>query len=367
MFQRIFAVKKKEFIQIFRDRKMRAVLLIVPLVQSLLLGYAVSTDIDHISLVLLDQDGSPVSRQLLASLTASKTFFLKQRVFSIDEGRAAIQRGEAQIFLFIPSNFSERWVQRELRLRPELLLLIDGSDANTAKIIQGYAEAIILGIGSRQSQKDSEISVETRSIYNSNMESRNTYVPGIVATVVSLVTLTLTSMAIVREKEVGTMEQVNVTPIKPYEFILGKTIPFVLIGLFDLLAIVGISHLWFLVPFRGSVFLLVGVAGLYVLTTLGVGLLISTVSNTQQQALLTAFLIYFPLMLLSGFFFPVANMPELAQWLSALNPMKYFIICIRTIFLKGGGFGALWKELIILSGMGMVILSIAKCRFKKRA
>ena len=207
--------------------------------------------------------------------------------------------------------------------------------------------------------------MQTRAWFNENLESRNFYVPGVIAIIVLLVTLMLTSMAVVREKEIGTMEQIMVTPIKPLEFILGKTVPFALIGFADVLLITVVSLVWFEIPIRGSVLLLLGAAALYIMTSLGVGLLISTVSETQQQAMMSTFFFYFPAVLLSGFMFPIANMPPVIQWLTYLNPLRYFLVIIRGIFLKGVGLHILWVQMAALAVMGIITLWLASRRFHK--
>ena len=207
--------------------------------------------------------------------------------------------------------------------------------------------------------------LEIRAWFNENLESRNFYVPGVIALLVMLITLLLTSMAVVREKEIGTMEQIMVTPITPKEFILGKTLPFALISLVDVVLITLVGVFWFEVPIQGSLWLLLVATSLYLMTTLGMGLFISTVSRTQQQAMMSAFFFQFPAVLLSGFVFPIANMPEVVQWLTYLNPLRYFLIIIRGIFLKGVGMNILWPQMAALAVMGLLILWLASRRFRK--
>jgi len=209
------------------------------------------------------------------------------------------------------------------------------------------------------------VELQSRAWFNENLESRNFYVPGVIAIIVMLITLMLTSMAVVREKEIGTMEQIMVTPITPAEFILGKTVPFALIGFADVALITLVGVLWFKVPIRGNLLLLFGATTLYLMSTLGVGLLISTVSRTQQQAMMSTFFFYFPAVLLSGFMFPIANMPTVIQWFTYLNPLRYFLVIVRGIFLKGIGPEVLWPQMLALAIMGTVFLWFASSRFQK--
>ena len=255
-------------------------------------------------------------------------------------------------------------------------LIVDGTDSNAAaivlnysgKIVSRYSEEILiqrLATLRGSGQKLGPVDLETRAWLNENLESRNYYVPGVIALLVMLITLLLTSMAVVREKEIGTMEQILVTPITSKEFILGKTLPFALISLVDVLLITLVGVFWFEVPIRGSLWLLFLATSLYLMTTLGIGLFISTVSRTQQQAMMSAFFFQFPAVLLSGFVFPITNMPEVVQWLTYLNPLRYFLIVIRGIFLKGVGLNILWPQMAALAGMGLLILWLASRRFRK--
>jgi ABC-2 type transport system permease protein len=254
--------------------------------------------------------------------------------------------------------------------------LLDGSDSNTAGIVLNYSNEIVgqanfdalvdrvtrvLGTFQRPGQAD----LQTRAWFNENLESRNFFVPGVIALIVTLITLMLTSIAVVREYEIGTIEQIMVTPIRPIEFILGKTVPFALIGFADVLLITAVGVYWFEVPIRGSIPLLLLATGLYLLTSLGVGLLISTISRTQQQALMTSFLFFAPAILLSGFVFPIANMPQVVQWLTYLNPLRYFLVIIRGIFLKGVGLQILWPQMVALTIIGVLTFTLAVRRFHK--
>jgi ABC-2 type transport system permease protein len=255
-------------------------------------------------------------------------------------------------------------------------ILLDGTDANTAGIILGYAGTIVSrfngeSITNRIARytgappRAGQVVLRTRAWFNENLESRYFYVPAVIANIVFIITMVLSSMAVVREKEIGTIEQIVVTPISRTEFILGKTIPFALIGFADVGLITAVATFWFEVPIRGSITLLFGATALFLLSSLGFGLFISTVSRTQQQALMSAFFFIFPAMLLSGFAFPIENMPEPAQWLTYLDPLRYYLVIIRGIFLKGVGVDVLWPQMAALLLLGTAILGFAVSRFRK--
>jgi ABC-2 type transport system permease protein len=373
MIERIKHMLIKEFIQIFRDPRMRAVIFVMPIVQVLVFGYAVTTDVKHVRLAVYDLDNTIASRELTAQFVETDYFDLAAHVTNDAEARRLIDRSDAQAVLRFNLGFEE-----DLRSgrTTQVQLYVDGTDSNTAGIILDYSAKIIgrysnavlltrlerLGSGSAASEPST---METRAWFNANLESRNFYVPGVIAILVMLITLMLTSMAVVREKEVGTMEQIMVTPITSGEFILGKTVPFAVIGFVDVLLITLVAVFWFEVPIRGNLVLLFVATGLYILTTLGIGLLISTVSTTQQQAMMSTFFFYFPAVLLSGFMFPIANMPAVIQWLTYGNPLRYFLVIVRGIFLKGVGLSVLWPQMVVLLVMGVGTLWFAASRFKK--
>jgi ABC-2 type transport system permease protein len=258
----------------------------------------------------------------------------------------------------------------------QLQVLVDGTDSNTASIVLSYAAKIAAAYSQnilvdRYQRRmgaftlPGQPELETRAWFNENLESRNFYVPAVLVVVVSVVTLLLTSMAVVREREIGTMEQIMVTPITPTEFILGKTMPFVVIGFIDVTLVTLIGGFWFEVPIRGNLALLFLATGLYLMTMLGIGLFISTVSQTQQQAMISTFFFFFPAMLLSGFAFPIATMPEPVQWLTLFDPLRYFLVIVRAIFLKGVGLEILWPQMLVLAVMGVTMLYLASKRFHK--
>lgn len=292
-----------------------------------------------------------------------------------DERRARelVDRGKVNAVLRINHGFED-----DLRAgrTAQLQVIVDGTDSNTAGIVLDYSARIVSQFSKKVLitrltrlkgiyEEPARVELETRAWFNENLESRNFYVPGVIAIIVMLITLMLTSMAVVREKEIGTMEQIIVTPITSGEFILGKTVPFALIGFADVLLITVIGVYWFGVPIRGNLVLLFAATALYLMTTLGVGLLISTVSHTQQQAMMSTFFFYFPAVLLSGFMFPIRNMPLVIQWFTYLNPLRYFLVIIRGIFLKGVGPSVLWPQMLALAVMGLITLWLATRRFTK--
>jgi len=373
MFERIKRMLVKEFIQIFRDPKMKGIIFLMPILQALIFGYAVTTDVEHITTAVYDLDNSMASRELVARFVESGYFDVVEYVNSEDGARDLVDQGEARAVIRMNRGFEEN-----LRAgrTAQLQLIVDGTDSNTAGVVLDYGAKIVSQFSQKilvtrltqlegSFQKPSQVNMQTRSWFNENLESRNFYVPGVIAIIVMLITLMLTSMAVVREKEIGTMEQIIVTPITQIEFILGKTIPFALIGFADVILITVIGVFWFEVPIRGSLLLLFIATALYIMTTLGVGLYISTVSQTQQQAMMSTFFFYFPAVLLSGFMFPIANMPEVVQWLTYLNPLRYFLVIIRGIFLKGIGPEILWPQMIALAVMGVLTLWLASRRFQK--
>lgn len=373
MFERIKHMLIKEFIQIFRDPKMRGVIFLMPIIQVLVFGYAVTTDVKHVPTAIHDLDNSVASRELVGRFVHSGYFDIIDYVDTEDRAREMVDRGEAQAVLRINQGF-----ENDLRAArvPQLQVIVDGTDSNTAGIVLDYSSKIVGQFAEKVSvtqftqskgsiRGPGRVEVETRAWFNENLESRNFYVPGVIAIIVMLITLMLTSMAVVREKEIGTIEQVMVTPITPKEFILGKTVPFALIGFADVILITVIGVFWFEVPIRGNLLFLFFATALYLMTTLGMGLFISTVSQTQQQAMMSTFFFYFPAVLLSGFMFPIANMPTLVQWLTYLNPLRYFLVIIRGIFLKGIGPGILWPQMAALAVMGVITLWLASRRFRK--
>jgi ABC-2 type transport system permease protein len=369
----ILEIVRKEFYQIRQDRRMLAVSIVAPLLQVILLGYAATTDVRNVMMVVCDGDRSAASREFIRKFSNSGYFVDAFRVDSPPDMDRVIEEGDAAVGLVIPPNFSARLLARETA---SVQMIVDGADANTGSILLGYAsqivaqysQSIILDATSPgASYRPARILPEPRVWYNPELLSKNYMVPGVVALVLMIITMTLTSLGIVREKEIGTLEQLMVTPIRPFELIFGKLIPFVIIGALDVTLVLSIARFWFDVPLRGSVLLLYGLSGLFVLTTLGLGIFVSTISRSQQQAMLIAqFFIFMPFMFLSGFAFPISNMPEVIQYFTYLIPLRYFLEIVRGVFLKGVGMSELWPQAVALLAFGVLILTLSILRFQRK-
>jgi ABC-2 type transport system permease protein len=373
MGERIVPMPRKEFRPVLRDPRMRMVIFGLPIVQCLIFGYAVTMDVRHVRLVIIDRDNTPASRALITRFTGSDYFDAVAYTNDEARARALIDAAEASAILQINARFGAALAAG--RAAP-VQLLVDGSDSNTARLVLNYSVAIATAYGSQvmvgqalrlagRTLVTGSVDLRHRAWFNENLESRNYIVPGIMAILVMLVSLMLTSMAIVREKEAGTIEQIMVTPIRPVEFILGKCLPFAVIGFIDVLLVTAVGVFWFDIPIRGSLLLLLFSTALFLMTTLGIGLFISTVSGTQQQAMMTTFFFFFPAMLLSGFIYPVANTPLVIQWITLANPLRHFLVIIRSIFLKGVGPDVLWPQMTALFVIGLGVLTFAVKRFHK--
>ncbi len=373
MFERLKHMLVKEFIQILRDPRMKGVIILMPIVQAMVFGYAVTTDVRNVRTAVYDLDNSVESREVVSRFVGSGYFREVARVTTDTQAQRLVDDGTARVVLRVNHGFG---ATIRAGRTATLQLIIDGTDSNTAGVVLNYAGNIVaryndqvlvarLAAVTGQSMPSAGAEVVTRAWFNPNLESRNFYVPGVIALIVTLITLMLSSMAVVREKEIGTIEQIMVTPITQIEFILGKTVPFALIAYLDVVLIAGIAVFWFEVPIRGSLPLLFAATTLFLMNSIGVGLLISTVSRTQQQAMMSAFFYYFPAVLLSGFMFPIANMPVVVQWLTYLNPLRYFLVIIRGIFLKGVGPNVLWPQMAALAVLGAASLFVASRKFRK--
>lgn len=373
MLERIRHMLVKEFLQLFRDPQMLRILILPPLLQILVFGYAVTTNVRNAPTAVVDLDRTASSRDLLSRFFSSGHFRLVRETADFREAGERMNRGDVGVILHIAPGFEG--ALRSNRTG-DLQVIVDGTDSNTASIVLSYAARITAEYSGRVRLSRMErhpvpfpgppsVSIASRAWFNENLESRFTFLPGIIAFIVMLVTVMLTSMAIVREREIGTLEQILVTPITPAEYILGKTLPFALVGFGEILIVATVGVLWFDLPFRGNLLLLFVSSGLFLSTALGIGLLISTVSRTQQQALLTMFLYFMPAVLLSGFLFPIANMPRAAQGLTYLNPLRYYLVILRGVFLKGVGVRVLWPQMAALLLLGVVTLAVATRRFRK--
>ncbi len=375
MIKRIFALIYKEFIQIRRDRRMLAVVLVAPVLQLIFLGYAANMDVKVIETAIWDNDKSQTSRNFLNSLSASGYFKLDYTVENYNEINELINRGKILVAIVIPTKFEEKVFRNE---SPKIQLIFDGSNGNKASIVLGYllniANGFTRNILIEKIQKQGipkptlmQITAEARVLYNPDMVTRVYLLPGILALILLIITLPLTSMAIVREREIGTLEQLIVTPLKKFEIIFGKLIPFVIIGFFDFLLVTIVMRFWFGIEIRGSFLFLLTSSLFFVICNLGLGLLISTISKTQQQAMMiSVFGFIVPMIYLSGFVFPIENMPEVIQFITYALPLRYYLVIIRGVVLKGVGCSVLSNELIILVVFAFALMFISTIRFQKK-
>jgi ABC-2 type transport system permease protein len=362
---RVRALVRKELRQIFRDPRTKRIVFASPIIQLLLFGYAVTTDVRDIRLFVVDHDRSAESRALVSALTSSGYFRLSGSSDRPAELARALDHGTAMVGMHVPVGFA-----RDLAAGrgAQVQLLIDGTQSNTATVAQSYAARIVHEYGRRRvaGVPPGGVRLEPRAWFNPALESRMYNVPAILGVLLLLMCLLLTALAVVRERELGTLDQLMVSPITPGELILGKTIPVALIALVDLALIVAVAVLWFRVPFHGSVIALLLASGVYILATLGLGLFISTISRTQQEAFMTMFLMMLPAVILSGFMYPIDAMPEFFQHLTQLNPVRHFLEVVRGIFLRGDGVAEIWLKLVILTTMAALLLAGAVYRFRMR-
>lgn len=361
---RVTGVVAKEFRQIFRDPRMARVIFFAPVLQLVVFGYAVSTDIWDTPVAVVDHDETAASRDLVRALTASGHFRVERHASRPESLVSALDHGDAVVGLEIPPGMSSGLLDGS---GTEIQILIDGTNSNTASVAQSYAERIVMDHGLRASSVRAPPGIELRerAWYNPDLASRDYNVPAVVGALILLVCLLLTSLAVVREREIGTLEQLQVSPLTAGELIAGKTIPFAIIGLVDLVVVVTIALLWFEVPFRGAFGTLLLASTLYLLSGLGIGLLISTISKTQQEAFMGSFLVFMPAILLSGFMFPVTSMPRAFQWMTLANPVRHYIEIVRATFLKGVGIDVLAPQFGALAAIGIGLLWLASWRFRR--
>ena len=374
MLSRLKQMLIKEFIQVFRDKRTRAVLFVPPIIQMLIFGYAATFEIHHVATVVLDLDHSQESRELISRFTSSPYFDVQNQLTDYRQVGDLIDRGRATVALQINPGFAENL--RKGQTAP-LQVIVDATNSNTALIASSYISGIALGFAKDYQQdrinrispqlieRIPSVELEQRPWYNPDLRSRWFFVPGIVGSLTLVLVVNLTAFAVVREREIGTLEQIMVTPIRPAEFILGKTLPFFLIGLFDVSLIAVVGTLWFQVPFRGQIWVLFVGAILFLLCMLGVGLLISTVSSTQQQAMVTSFFFIMPAITFSGFGFPISTMPQWLQYLTYASPLRYFLVVLRGTYLKGVGMDILWPQMLAMFCLGLGLLTAAVLRFHK--
>ncbi len=374
MWQRLKQMLIKEFIQVFRDERSRYILFVPPMVQLLVFGYAATFEIQHVKTAVLDRDQTQESRELVSRFTSSPYFDVQRQLTDQRQAVDLLDRGDATVVLQILPGFSEDL--RKGQTAP-LQVLVDGTNSNTALIATGYVSQIAQGFAFDY-QRDRmrrispflvesvpSVGLEARPWYNVGLSSRWFFVPGVIGSLTLVLVTTLTAFAVVREREIGTLEQIMVTPIRPWEFILGKTVPFFLIGLADVALIAVIGTFWFQVPFRGSVLVLLAGTVLFLLCQLGVGLLISTMCSTQQQAMVTAFFFIMPAVTFSGFGFPISTMPHWLQVLTYVNPLRYFLVILRGVYLKGVGLDVLWPQMWPMAALALAVLTLSIFRFHK--
>jgi ABC-2 type transport system permease protein len=375
MMRRIRALIRKEFLELRRSPQLLRIVIVAPVVQLTMLGYAATTDIHNVPVVVVDGDRSPASRRLIERFAASPYFEVIREAPDSRAVEADLARGDAWLAIVVPQGFA-----RALETPPDLdgpsrtaiQVIADGTDSNSSGVALAYVQGLVGEFNASLAESRGGalpvIDGRIRVWFNPDLESRDFMIPGVLALLLMLITANLTSMAIVREREIGTLDQLNVTPIGRWELILGKLLPYALVGVVDVVLVVTVAVFWFEVPLRGSVALLFAASLVYLVCTLGLGLFVSTISATQQQAMMTAtFFFLIPMIYLSGFIFPIENMPQAIQWLTTVIPLRYFLVIVRGIFLKGVGWDVLWPQFAALATWGVAVLALAAARSRKRA
>lgn len=365
---------RKELQQLKRDPKMFLIVLLAPVLQTILLGYAATFDIDNIDIIVLNKDKSAESKKYIEKLVHSGYFTLKKYTDDYKEVEFYLLSGEALAGIVIPNNFEKNLLNGKTT---KVQIVIDGSDGTKGSIAIGY----IQGVTANYSQKIflnttfkkglnknfGSLSPAVRIWYNPELKTRVFMIPAITALLLMIMTMLLTSLAIVKEKEMGTLEQLIVTPIKPWQLVLGKILPFIIISFIIIILVNSVMVFWFGIPIKGNLLLFFWASLVFTLSTLGLGLFVSTISKTQQQAMMVSvFGVMMPMIYFSGFVFPIENMPKIIQYITYIIPLKYFLIIIRGVILKGNGFNELWQYLLILFFMGFVILVLSANRFQKK-
>jgi ABC-2 type transport system permease protein len=374
MFQKVRYLFVKELIQTLRDKQMRITLIVPPILQLIVFGYAANMDVKHIRTAIRDLDQSVESRNLIGRFGSSKYFDIVSFPDTPKEVKDLINQGVVTVSIEIPTDFSRKLKKGDTAT---VQIILDGSESNTALIALGYANQILSEFSAQVLVKrlnragmigfeEAGVDLRNRTWFNPNFESRIFYVPGVIASIAFLIPIILTAQAIVREREIGTLEQIMVTPIRSWELMLGKTLPFALFGLFDVIMIAAIGVFWFEVPLRGNPLVLLSGAALFLMSSVAIGLFISTICSTQQQAQISTFFFAMPAFTLSGFAFPIENMPEWIQYLTYANPLRYFLVIIRGVFLKGNGLDILWPQMLALGILGTFMIVLSSLRFQKR-
>lgn len=369
--RRVLFLIRKELLELRQDPNLLRVVVVAPIIQLLVLGYAATTDVKDVPVVVVDADRTAASRDLVRQFDGSSYFRIVGTVASVAEIAPYLDRNRAWMALSIPAGYGR---QVGAGIPAVVQIVADGSDASSTTIALGYATNLValyaqelLAARMPPGVAAGGIEARIRIWFNPQLLSKDFMVPGVLALLLLVMTGVLASMGIVKERELGTLEQLNVTPLRRWELIVGKLLPYGLIGMVDVFLVVGVAVFWFEVPLRGSVALLVGMSALYLLSTLGIGLFVSTVSHTQQQAMMTAvFFFVAPMLYLSGFVFPIENMPALIRPVTYAIPLRYYLVMVRGIFLKGVGLETLWPQALALAGWGTAILVLATLRAQKR-
>jgi len=367
MWGRIRALIAKEFLAVWKDKKSRVVIIVPPLIQLLVFGYAATFDVNHVATAIYNEDSGLAARELIARFEGSPSFEIVSRLSREAEIRDVIDPKDASLVIHVGQTFAQDLMAR----RPaKVQLIVDGRESNTALIILGYASRIVADFNNEWLRAHGEALPPARLVvwswFNPNLESRWFIVPGIVALLTLVVTMVVTALTVAREREVGTFEQLLVTPFRPFEILIGKSVPALVIGLAEGTVIVAIAVFWFGVPLRGDLLLLYVGLFLYILAVIGVGLMVSSISRTQQQAILGAFLFVVPAIILSGFATPIANMPPLIQDLTLINPMRYFLVIVRGTFLEGLPAVLVYDLLWPMASIATVSLAGAGWMFRHR-
>jgi drug efflux transport system permease protein len=374
MNSRLASIIRKEFIQITRDKRTLVIILIIPIMQLFLLGYSATTDIRNVPLAVFDQCRCAESRALLDAYRAADYFKVAYDVGSENEIRTLIEQGKARAGVIIPPDYNVRLVEGDA----QVAFILDGSDATAGStalaaatlIGQQHATSLMMEKLERSGMDIKNfkppLEVRTRVWYNPDLVSSYFMIPGVIGMILFAVTAILTATSVVRERERGTIEQLIVTPIRPWELVVGKVVPYIILSLIDTLEVLAIGHWWFGVPVRGDLSLILGCSCLLLLSGLGIGLFASTIANTQQEAMLTVWMTLLPSIFLSGFFFPLEAMPKVLQWVSYIIPLRYYLVIIRALLIKGVGAGAIWSEIVALAAFGVGIMTAASVRFRKR-
>lgn len=374
----IISFLKKEFKQIFRDPRMKLVIFVPPILLMLINGNAVSTDVYQVRMAILDEDKTPQSRTLIDQFTSSGYFIPHAYIGSAKGASRLLDTGEVEVFLQIEKGFSNGIKSSKVSM---VQIIIDGTDSSRAAVIAAYVSEIsskfsmeflksrirtlAMSKGTTVVKSKGNVELKERFLYNPELSSTNFFLPGMLCLIISMVSISLTSMSIVKEREKGTIDQILVSPVSAIEIIIGKTVPFVFISFIHLLTVTGVAMLWFKVPFKGNFLFLMFSSAAFIFSTTGMGLYISTISKTQQQSILSTFMFVLPAIIFSGFAFPIYAMPEIIQYVTYLNPLRYFMIISRAVFLKGVGMEILWMDFLLMTVLGVVFFYLSAIKFRK--